>query len=188
MITQGTTTQSISACQRCGRHGPTKQATLHYNIGLIVLRHSATLQGTFCENCLSYYFWKYTLITLVFGWWGVISFFMTPLILVNNLRQFRAARLAANTQIDPLLSSGSIYPGERTSPSPQSAATGLSRIPWVSLINSGLMLLLAGFLTLVYIVQSVTSLQEWAIVIVLFGIVLFRVGNVALRLVNRPQR
>jgi hypothetical protein len=37
-----------------------------------------------CGDCREEFFWKYTIITLLFGWWGVISFFVTPLILLAN--------------------------------------------------------------------------------------------------------
>ncbi len=182
MVTQGMTDHSMSACQLCGRYGPTKYVTLQYNIGLIVMRRLATLQGAFCQNCLNRSFWKYTLITLVFGWWGVISFFMTPFILINNLWQFRTTRPLTNTQNDPSLSGMSTYPGESALKSPQPATTGFFQTPWVSLINSGLLLMLAGVLTLIFIVQQVTSLEEWLIVIILFGIVLFRVGSLVLKM------
>lgn len=167
------------SCQLCGRDVPTKYATLHYNIGLIVMRRSAILQGAFCQSCLTRYFWKYTLITLVFGWWGVISFFMTPVILVNNLWQFFRSRPSTDIPNNLPVSNLSAYTGKNCPycHSPLSTVADFSRIPWVSLINSGIMLLLALILTLIFIFQPATSLKEWLSVIVLSGIVFFRVGN-----------
>lgn len=170
------------SCQFCGRDVPTKYATLHYNIGMIVMRRSATLQGAFCQDCLTRHFWKYTLITLVFGWWGVISFFMTPVILVNNLWQFFRSRPLTDTPTNVPASNLSVYSGKNCPQchSPLSTVADFSRIPWLSLINSGIIFMLAGFLTLGYVINRTTSLEEWIIVIVLFGIVLLRVGNLVL--------
>ncbi|MFN8454159.1 MAG: hypothetical protein U0401_05705 [Anaerolineae bacterium] len=165
------------ACQLCGQNVPTKYATLHYNIGLLVMRYTATIQGDFCQSCLTHRFWKYTLVTLVFGWWGFISFFMTPVILVSNLWQFFNARPTTDRPTPVPVSNvpmGKYCPHCQSS---LSTVADFSRVPWVSLINSGLIFMLAGFLTLGFMINQTTSLQEWLIVMVLYGIVLFRVGS-----------
>jgi hypothetical protein len=43
------------------------------------------MKGELCRSCSRKYFWDYTLITLVAGWWGVISAFITPLFIFNNV-------------------------------------------------------------------------------------------------------
>ncbi len=59
------------------------------NIGLIILRFPKTIEGMLCKACISHWFWKMTLISFFFGWWGVISFFYSlvsiPVNLVNYL-------------------------------------------------------------------------------------------------------
>jgi hypothetical protein len=168
------------SCQLCGQNVPTKYATLHYNIGMLVMRRTATIQGAFCQSCLTHYFWKYTLITLVLGWWGFISFFMTPVILVSNLWQFFKARpVTGNIPTSLPVSNLNVSVGKYC-PRCQSALSTVadfSRVPWVSLINSGLILILAGFLTLIFMINQSFSLQDWIIVVVLYGIVLFRIGS-----------
>jgi hypothetical protein len=52
---------------------------------LVVLRLTKQVQGVFCGRCIRGAFWSCTLTTLVFGWWGLISFIATPLILIANV-------------------------------------------------------------------------------------------------------
>jgi hypothetical protein len=165
------------SCQLCGQNVPTKYTTLHYNIGMLVMRRTATLQGAFCQSCLTRHFWKYTLITLVFGWWGFLSFFMTPVILVNNLWQFFKARPVTGIPTTGPVSNMSVGKYCPHCHSSLSTVADFSRVPWVSLINSSLILMLAGFLTLVFMINQTASVQEWLTVMVLYGIVLFRVGS-----------
>jgi hypothetical protein len=50
--------------------------------------------GFFCRDCVDKYFREYTLTTLLFGWWGVISVFATPVVLlINFCNLFRARSL-----------------------------------------------------------------------------------------------
>jgi hypothetical protein len=83
-------------CQLCGEHRPLKQVTLMQNIGVIVARFPTTLRGLLCKQCITSKFWSYTLITLFLGWWGVISFFYTPVALVTNLVNFIGSRELPN--------------------------------------------------------------------------------------------
>ena len=41
-----------------------------------------------CKLCIHRYFWRFTGVTTLFGWWGVKSFFLTPFILLANLAQY----------------------------------------------------------------------------------------------------
>ncbi len=56
----------------------------YQNIGLLIMRVSRSVEGNLCKPCMHKTFWQFTLITLFFGWWGIISFFVTPLCLVCN--------------------------------------------------------------------------------------------------------
>ncbi|HKW88221.1 MAG TPA: hypothetical protein VJN21_05640 [Candidatus Acidoferrales bacterium] len=58
------------------------------NIGMVVTRRRAKASGLMCRRCIRAYFKSYTLTTLFLGWWGLISFVVTPVFLVNNLVQF----------------------------------------------------------------------------------------------------
>jgi hypothetical protein len=44
-----------------------------------------------CRRCIAAYFKSYTLTTFFLGWWGMLSFFMTPFILLNNIGRYLAS-------------------------------------------------------------------------------------------------
>jgi hypothetical protein len=74
-------------CQACLRQAPVKQVTFMQNIGLLVVRFPKTVSGQLCRRCIGSFFWRMTLISFFFGWWGIISFFYTlvgiPVNIVN---------------------------------------------------------------------------------------------------------
>ncbi|MFZ1087043.1 MAG: hypothetical protein WAN35_18930 [Terracidiphilus sp.] len=83
------------SCKICGVEGPTKDVTFYQNIGMLVTRQWAKVEGELCRPCIGRYFRSYSLTTLFLGWWGVISFVVTPFILINNVFQYlRASQLA----------------------------------------------------------------------------------------------
>jgi hypothetical protein len=57
------------------------------------------VKGNLCPACAKKHFQELTLITLVGGWWGVISFLMTPFILVNNVLQYLSYKPAATMDV-----------------------------------------------------------------------------------------
>lgn len=61
------------------------KAGLNRHIGAVVLMFHKSYKGYFCKVCIARIFWEYTPITLLFGWWGIFSFFITPVVLINNL-------------------------------------------------------------------------------------------------------
>lgn len=75
-------------CQNCGMLAPTKWVVFYQNIGMLVTRQRSEVAGHLCRRCIGAYFRSYTLTTLFLGWWGTISLFLTPLILVNNTWRF----------------------------------------------------------------------------------------------------
>jgi hypothetical protein len=93
----GTSTALPSVCEACGAKAPTHPVTFRQNIGLVILRFPRTVRGRFCEPCVNRYFSETTWITALAGWWGVISFFATPIILISNLGEISAARRAFRT-------------------------------------------------------------------------------------------
>jgi hypothetical protein len=78
-------------CQRCGVEAPTRYVEFHQNIGLLVVRFHKTAKGYFCKDCINKTFWPATGITLIGGWWGIISAVLTPFILVNNIWRYIGA-------------------------------------------------------------------------------------------------
>jgi hypothetical protein len=154
-------------CQLCGRAVPTRKTTLYYNIGMIAARRHSTIQGEFCRTCTSHYFWEYTLVTVVLGWWGLISFFLTPLILVANLVQWVGALRLPHPQAIAPTSSIPQCPRCRTF---QPTGAGFSKAVWASLVVSGLLIVWATYLTIREIQQPAAS-SNWPAVVLMLAIV-----------------
>lgn len=79
-------------CQRCGAQVATNRVHLRQNIGLLVTRLVSRAEGYLCKACIRDVGFRYTLMTMFFGWWGVISFFVTLYILPSNTWQIFSAR------------------------------------------------------------------------------------------------
>lgn len=75
-------------CQTCGAAEPTSCVTFYHNIGAVVVRVSGCVEGDLCRSCVHRYFWTYTAINCCLGWWGVISFFITPFFLLYNVIEY----------------------------------------------------------------------------------------------------
>ena len=76
------------SCEACGARTHTKYVEFYQNIGMLVLRTSKNVKGELCKPCINRYFWEFTLITAVVGWWGMISMVLTPIFLANNIFRF----------------------------------------------------------------------------------------------------
>lgn len=82
-------------CQSCGVEAPTQKVLFVQHIGAVVMFFHKRIGGNFCRNCVRKYFGEYTLKTLFLGWWGMISVFATPVVLLINIANwFRAWSLA----------------------------------------------------------------------------------------------
>lgn len=79
-------------CQACGRAARTKHVTLMQNIGVVFIRFPKTLSGFLCRHCIDQYFWEYTAISALFGWWGLISFFTTLVAIPTNIITYLGSR------------------------------------------------------------------------------------------------
>ena len=79
---------ALSRCQNCGIIAPTKQVKFKRHVGVIVLRYMRSIEGKLCKVCINEYFWKFTAITLFLGWWGIISFIVTPFYLLENVGNY----------------------------------------------------------------------------------------------------
>lgn len=74
-------------CQVCQRQAPTAHVTLLRNIGLLVARNFTKTEGWMCRDCARDKWLSETLLTFFLGWWGVISFFVNWVAVINNLAQ-----------------------------------------------------------------------------------------------------
>src|SRR5262245_21396318 len=75
-------------CLSCGASAPTKRVEFYRLVGAIIVLHWESSEGQLCKSCVHHYFWVYTLTTLGLGWWSVISFFLTPLIVLHNVIRY----------------------------------------------------------------------------------------------------
>lgn len=80
--------KQYKGCQICGSLAPTRQVEFNQNIGYLIMRSYSTMKGRLCKRCIDKEFWKKTSITFFFGWWGTISFFVTPVYLIGNVFSF----------------------------------------------------------------------------------------------------
>lgn len=83
-------------CQSCLANAPTENVTFRQNIGAIVFRFTKKIEGELCADCIEKNFWEMTGKTLLFGWFGVISFITTPFILGGNLVNYLSTRHLRN--------------------------------------------------------------------------------------------
>jgi hypothetical protein len=68
------------------------RAKFQQNVGLLVLRLTRRVEGQLCAACVRRSFVQTTTTTALLGWWGVISFFVTPIYLIGNLSAYSQAR------------------------------------------------------------------------------------------------
>jgi hypothetical protein len=85
---QGSLRTRSGACAACGRHGPVEAVDYHQNTGMLYARQSRALSGDLCRRCSTGAFLRMTGHTAVLGWWGMISFFVTPAFILNNVGYF----------------------------------------------------------------------------------------------------
>jgi hypothetical protein len=79
-------------CDNCGCDAPLTKTWFMMNIGLLVARLGNTTDGYLCNRCVDSTFFTYTLTTFLFGWWGIISFFVTLFILPMNVINYIQAK------------------------------------------------------------------------------------------------
>jgi hypothetical protein len=71
--------------------GPTRAVTFRQNVGLIILRLTKKVEGRLCRPCIERAFSELTLTTFFAGWWGFISFLLTPILLLMNIVEYNNA-------------------------------------------------------------------------------------------------
>jgi hypothetical protein len=72
------------ACSNCGATSSTRYVALYEIKAEIYWRYTKHIKGQLCKNCIYYYYWLYTWNTFNRGWWGLHSWFITPIVLLNN--------------------------------------------------------------------------------------------------------
>jgi uncharacterized membrane protein len=96
----------ICVCQSCGIEAPTQRVLFVQHIGAVIMFFHKRIGGEFCRNCVNKYFQEYGLMTLFFGWWGVISIFATPIVLLidifNYFRAWNLPPVPANARVPRL--------------------------------------------------------------------------------------
>ena len=87
-IVHASSTGVNSVCEICLQNKPTRYVDLYENAGALIVRYHKQIKGELCFECQKFVFVRFTLKTLFLGWWGVISFWITPFILLNNVIRY----------------------------------------------------------------------------------------------------
>lgn len=74
-------------CELCSVAGPTRRVHFAAGLGLLLFRWEWRVQGDLCRTCVDATFRDYTRWTALLGWWGLSSFFLNWVYLLNNLLQ-----------------------------------------------------------------------------------------------------
>jgi hypothetical protein len=88
------------ACQLCGST-PAANMTIHEHNGRILWMVHKTYKGPFCRDCGTAMFREHQNGTLFQGWFGMFSFFITPITLLLNLVAWERLRALGPPQRDP---------------------------------------------------------------------------------------
>ncbi|MFC8172202.1 hypothetical protein ACFUJ0_34150 [Streptomyces sp. NPDC057242] len=79
-----------AGCEVCGAQ-PAIPVTVRAHQGMIVIMRTVTRRGAFCRTCGLAVYRQMTSDTLLTGWWGLFSFFVTPFVVLGNAFGARAA-------------------------------------------------------------------------------------------------
>jgi hypothetical protein len=77
-------------CEVCGAQ-PAAAVTVRAHQGMIVVMRTVTRRGVLCRTCGLAVYRKMTSDTLVTGWWGLFSLFVTPFVVLGNVLGARSA-------------------------------------------------------------------------------------------------
>ncbi|GLW33072.1 hypothetical protein [Actinoplanes regularis] len=84
---------SESSCRVCYRM-PAANVSFHGHEGLLVLMRFSRMDGPFCRQCGLAVYREISAHTLLRGWWGIASLFITAGVLIlNTARRARVALL-----------------------------------------------------------------------------------------------
>jgi hypothetical protein len=82
------------SCELCGRT-PARQLVIRRHVGMLLVQKFFKIKPTLCRECGTKTVLEWTGRTLVQGWWGIISFFISNpfTILMNLVALVQAKRL-----------------------------------------------------------------------------------------------
>ena len=72
-------------CESCRRVAQLRHAHFTQNIGAVVLRFHRTVDGQLCKHCIDKFFFRFTGVTMLLGWWGLLSFFFSCVAVPANV-------------------------------------------------------------------------------------------------------
>lgn len=75
-------------CRGCGREAKTAPIRQRRQIGLVLFRLYSNERRALCAPCAARFYRGMTGVTLFAGWWGLISFFVTPYVLISNTADY----------------------------------------------------------------------------------------------------
>ena len=81
-------------CYICGR-GPTAVLSITRGLGMIFLRREWTYKAPLCRDHGTAIARNWLVATLLMGWWGIISFFVNWLAVIQDVNAWRQARALA---------------------------------------------------------------------------------------------
>jgi hypothetical protein len=100
----------LLVCRICGC-APAAKVTFRGHRGLILLMQFLSMSGPFCRDCGLATFRRMTSSTMLQGWWGLASFFITPItILINLVLRYRVANLGPPQRVPGVVGALSPYP------------------------------------------------------------------------------
>lgn len=97
------------SCRICHR-APAANVTFHGHEGLIVLMRFSRVDGPFCRQCGLAAYRDISAHTLLRGWWGIASLFITAGVLVMNT--VNRARIAALPEPERPANDHTLDPGK----------------------------------------------------------------------------
>ena len=92
-------------CAGCGREAKAAPIRQRRQIGLVVFRLYSNERRMLCAPCAGRFYRGMTAVTLLAGWWGVISFFATPYVLISNTAGYLGRDRSAGTPHGPWIDS-----------------------------------------------------------------------------------
>ena len=92
------------ACKLCGST-PAANMTIHEHNGRLLWMVHKTNKGPFCRDCGTALLRHHQNSTLFQGWFGIFSFFITPITLLLNLGAWRKVKALGPPQRDPSVES-----------------------------------------------------------------------------------
>jgi hypothetical protein len=69
----------------------TKFVAFYRNVGMLFRRQTYTMMGNLCVTCVHKQFWKFEVLNVVLGPWGMISAVVAPIYFVQNIFSYLAA-------------------------------------------------------------------------------------------------